>query len=62
MPETEQRILTTCYRFENGNVMAFDQHGRQMPKYQGTFDKVAPLVQRDYPGIAIEPMDWASTL
>jgi hypothetical protein len=30
-----ERVITNVYRFENGNVMCFDQFGQQMGEYQG---------------------------
>lgn len=46
------RVLTTAYHFTNGNTMAFDQFGQQMPEYQG---RDATLrIKQDYPNIIIE--------
>lgn len=50
------RILTTAYEFTNGNVMAFDQFGQQMPEYQGRDAK--QLIRKDYPNIVIEYGSW----
>lgn len=50
------RVLTTAYRFPNGNVMAFDQFGQQMPEYQGA--DAAVLIARDYPLITIQHGVW----
>lgn len=46
-------VLTKCYTFPNGMVIAFDQHGQQMPDYQGTFAEVAGKILRDFPNVRI---------
>ena len=50
------RILTTAYRFANGNVMAFDQFGQQMPEYQG--HDAVELITKDYPHVIIQRGVW----
>jgi hypothetical protein len=50
------RVLTAAYRFANGNVMAFDQFGQQMPEYQG--QDAMQLIAQDYPTITIEHGTW----
>jgi hypothetical protein len=50
------RVLTTAYRFANGNVMAFDQFGQQMPEYQGR--DAATCIYRDYPNMTIQFGVW----
>lgn len=45
-------FLVAAYRFDNGNVMAFDQHGHQMPYYQ-THGNALDRITADYPGIGI---------
>lgn len=44
-------VLTMAYRFANGNIIAFDQFGNQMPQYQGR--DAAECIARDWPAIEI---------
>lgn len=32
--------VTELIRWSNGNVMAFDSDGKQVPEYQGLFDEI----------------------
>ena len=50
------RVLTNAYVFDNGNVMAFDQFGQQMPEYQ-TGNAIADI-SRDYPNIVVARAVW----
>jgi hypothetical protein len=43
---TELRI-TAVFAFENGQVMVFDQYGKQMPDYQGSKEEVWEAIMRD---------------
>lgn len=54
----EPLVLTNAYRFENGMVMAFDQHGEQMPEYQGRYEVVAEKIMRDFPEVPIVAGTW----
>jgi hypothetical protein len=58
MSANDEKILTNCYRFQNGMVMAFDQNGKQMPDYQGPFDEVDDKIRRDFPIVVIEDSVW----
>lgn len=53
----QYRRLDKVYLFPNDMVMAFDQHGRQWPEYQGHKDEAVPKIKRDYPDIEIVPME-----
>lgn len=46
-------VLTAAYRFANGNYIAFDQYGHQMPYYQR--QDAPALIARDWPGVDIKP-------
>jgi hypothetical protein len=52
------KVLTHCYSFANGMVMAFDQNGEQMPEYQGTFKDVYEKIKRDFPSVEITSAFW----
>lgn len=39
--------------FENGIVAVFDQFGKQIPRYQGEYEKVIDLIKRDAPSDAV---------
>lgn len=47
-------VLKNAYRFSNGNIIAFDQFGKQMPYYQAR-DTAAERIAQDWPGIEIRP-------
>jgi hypothetical protein len=53
-----EKKLTTCYRFPNGMVMAFDQNGEQMPEYQGRYWDVCDKIRHDYPDMRIQMGAW----
>jgi hypothetical protein len=55
-----QKVLTNCYCFQNGMVMAFDQNGEQMPDYQGRLEEVQEKIRRDFPAVRIEGAVWSS--
>lgn len=47
--------MAAAYRFSNGNVIAFDQFGHQMPYYQrGSGDEASARIKRDWPAIDIK--------
>ena len=52
------RLLTDAYIFGNGMVMAFDQYGQQLPKYQGYIDEVRSLIETDFPDVKIQERTW----
>lgn len=52
--------LSRVILWTNGMVMAFDTDGRQVPEYQGPGAEVIPRIRRDFPGLVIEGMDWAT--
>lgn len=45
-------VLTKAYRFGNGNIIAFDQYGTQIPYYQAHGHAEA-RIRADYPGTEI---------
>ena len=49
--------ITNCYVFGNGMVMTFDQHGHQMPEYQGHRSEVWDKIRAVYNG-PIVGMVW----
>ena len=53
-----QKVLTNCYHFQNGMVMAFDQNGEQMPDYQGRLSDVQDKIKCDFPTVKIEGAVW----
>jgi hypothetical protein len=54
--------LTRAILWTNGMIMAFDTRGQQVPEYQGPGTEVIPRLRRDFPGIVIEGMDWATDI
>jgi hypothetical protein len=40
-----EKIITNVYVFTNGMVMVFDQHGQQMPEYQGDAEEMMPKIR-----------------
>lgn len=47
------RQILHIYHWGNGMVMVFDQHGCQMPKYQGIYNEVRNLIIENAPRDAI---------
>lgn len=45
--------IAKVYIWQNGQVMAFDRHGRQVPDYQGQRDEMMPKLLADARGA-----DW----
>lgn len=41
----EQPRITNVYSFTNGMTMVFDQHGKQMPDFQGPTVEVMPKIR-----------------
>jgi transcriptional regulator with XRE-family HTH domain len=51
-------IITSVYSFPNGQTMVFDQHGQQMPHFQGnTEEMVSKIRQAGFRGV-IEQREW----
>jgi hypothetical protein len=50
MTMTDDRVITQVYVFGNGMVMVFDQHGKQMPDYQGVVADVMSKITAVYDG------------
>jgi hypothetical protein len=48
---TNHRIAIV-YVFENGMTAVFDHNGRQLPDYQGPWEEVRDLIERDKPASA----------
>ena len=48
--------VVKAYLWQNGNVMAFDADGRQVPAYQG--DDALEKLRRDYPDLKVEGAIW----
>lgn len=55
----EEPKITNVYVFGNGMVMAFDQHGQQMPEYQGPDTEVRAKIMAVYNG-PIVGVEWNS--
>lgn len=41
----EELRITTAYSFPNGMVMVFDQHGQQMPDFQGPLEEMLSKIR-----------------
>jgi hypothetical protein len=54
------RTITSVYHWANGMTMVFDQHGEQMPDYQGPTEEVRERIERDRPRSAqvVSGADW----
>ena len=52
--------VVKAYLFTNGRVTAFDENGKQVPEYQGHRQVMVPKLRRNFPGLIIEGMDWAT--
>lgn len=46
-------MIKSVTKSENGMVLVFDGKGRQMPQYQGPYDKVRDEILRDAPPDAV---------
>lgn len=42
--------ITNVYHFTNGMVMVFDQHGQQMPEFQGKYEEVIEKIRENFTG------------
>ena len=43
----QKKSIKSVFLFPNGNVAVCDEHGQQMPEYQGTFEEVREAIERD---------------
>lgn len=43
--------ITHVYEFSNGMVMVFDQHGQQMPEFQGPKEDVEQAIRQVAPHV-----------
>lgn len=46
----EEKVITNVYTFPNGQCMVFDQHGQQMPEYQGRTEDMMEKIHSVYNG------------
>jgi hypothetical protein len=51
--------ITNVYKFANGMVIVFDQHGQQMPEYQGRYEDVIDKIRAAYDG-PIDERSWST--
>jgi hypothetical protein len=42
---TDKPKIAAVYTFANGMCMVFDQHGQQMPEFQGRTDECLPKIR-----------------
>jgi hypothetical protein len=47
---SEPLKITHVYTFPNGMCMVFDQHGKQMPDYQGRTEEMLPKIRENFNG------------
>lgn len=45
-------MIKDVLRFQNGEVMVFDERGEQLPEYQGRYDEVKEKILADAPASA----------
>lgn len=46
----------------NGQVMAFDAEGNQVPEWQGRGTEIIPRIRKQFAGAVIEGMDWKTDM
>ena len=46
-------MIRSVIKSEKGMVLVFDEKGKQMPQYQGRYDKVRDRILRDAPPDAV---------
>ncbi len=49
---------TRAIVWENGMLMVFNEHGHQVPKYQGESKDKLPKLLKDFPRCPIERLKW----
>lgn len=54
-------VITTVYLFANGMVAVFDQHGKQMPAYQGRCEDVVEGIRKAGFTGTIESVEWKAS-
>ncbi len=54
---SDDRRITTVYTFANGQCMVFDQHGKQMPEYQGRTEEKLEAIRANFNG-EIKSVEW----
>jgi hypothetical protein len=55
---SDELVITNVYRFSNGMVMVFDQHGQQMPEFQGQFQEMIDKIRAVYDGPIVDAI-WS---
>ena len=50
------RPIRSVYRFQNGQVMVFDDEGNQVPRLQGHETKVLDKVKQQFKGVIVDAM------
>lgn len=53
---------TKAVLWTNGMLMVFDQHGQQVPEYQGVGTECLPRLRADFPDCPVEGHDWRSEM
>jgi len=46
-------VIKSVIKAEKGMVIVFDEHGEQMPEYQGQYEEVKEKILRDAPPGAV---------
>jgi len=54
--------VVRAYLWTNGQTMAFDDKGQQVPEYQGEGMVMVPKLRKDFPDLLIEGVDWATDM
>lgn len=55
---SEEVRITTVIEWQNGMVMVFDQHGQQMPEYQGRAAEVREKILAAAPNVEWKHRTW----
>lgn len=58
MSEAKAQIPTKAIVWQNGMLMVFDQHGQQVPEYQGEANENLKSLLADYPDCEITGGIW----
>ena len=61
MADRDHRRITSVYAFGNGMCMVFDQHGQQMPEYQGRTEEMRERIRAVYDGPIVDAA-WPMTI